>query len=898
MSLIHLIKLLQRYIVLIILVPLFLAAIVYLFTRKQARNYQSETTIYTGITSGYSVQQQTSVDLFASNTAYDNLINLIKSRRTMEEVSVRLLVQHLMLDRYDPKYIQQENFEELMAEIPPDIIQIVRKYKRNQKQQQFYKPPQKTTYLDNADSEDAPTASPTVRDAGYDNSSQSQTLQDYHIVRRGETMYSIAKQYRVSIENLMNLNDLESYELATGQRIRVNDQFTPSTSDDYPYPAPARQDGSDSAFGDEYKRDIDTKPLITRRWISSDSDIHKELWDTTTPYERCVRELINYGNSNDYNYIYKLWNSSNPFYSIEALNAISVTRIQNSDLITIQYVNPDPGICQQTLIILTQVFIRSYKELRTHQTDAVVAYFKKQLDLALNRLQDAEYELLVFNTKNKVINYYEQTKAIAGMKETLDQEYSSAQIAYASADAAIKIIEKKLESHARLTLNTNAIIELRTELATVSMQIVNIEIDLGNDSATLQQLEMLKSHSEYLKKEIRRQIDALYVINNSVEGLPVATLLNAWLDNVIAYEESKAAFRVLTERRKQFQRYYEIFAPLGAEMKRIERYIGVTESEFLQLLKDLNLAKLRQQDDEMSTNIKVVDPPYFPLKPLKSRAMFLVLIAAFIGLILILAILIALEYFDTTIKSIDRAEKIVGLKVAGVYPRISRKLESADMEFIVPRLVEMLAQNVSLAVKEKREELKKPIMVLFFSMLDSEGKTTIARELCNKLQSFGERILFVNYYNTDPDSISPYFNDPALAGLTDTEIQYEIRNTFFETQDLEGLVPGFDAYKQADYDFIFVEIPSLVNHPFPVEFIRIFDLALVVIRANRSWKEADKVLLDSFKPLCSQDPQIILNGIELYFLDSVFGEVPKPRSEFRRMITRILLFRFRERSRV
>jgi len=897
-KLIHLIKLLQRYIVLIILVPLFLAAIVYLFTRKQARNYQSETTIYTGITSGYSVQQETRVDLFASNTAYDNLINLIKSRRTMEQVSVRLLVQHLMLDHYDPKYIQQDNYEELLAEVPPDVVQIIRKYKRNQKQQQqYYRPPQKTSYFDDNNDQN-PSASPTVRDAGYQTESRNETSQDYHIVSRGETMYAIAKKYRVSIEDLMSLNDLESYELATGQHIRVNDNYTPSSTEDYPYPAPARQSGYDTIYGDDYVRDVDTTPLITKRWISTEPSTHQELWDTTTPYERCVRELMDYGNSNDYNYIYKLWSSENKFYSIEALNAVAVTRIQNSDLVTIQYVNPDPGICQQTLIILTQVFIRSYKELRQHQTDAVVAYFKRQLEEAMRRLQKAEYDLLTFNEKNKIINYYEQTKAIAGMKEELDQQYSDAQIAYASADAAIKIIEKKLESHAKLTLNTNAIIELRNELATVTMQIVNIEIDLGNDSATINLLESLKSHAEYLKKQIRTHLDALYIINNSVEGLPVADLLNAWLTNVIAYEESKAAFRVLTERRKQFQRYYEIFAPLGAEMKRIERLIGVTESEFLQLLHDLNLAKLRQQDDEMSTNIKVVDPPYFPLKPLKSKAMFLVIIAGFIGLILILAILIAMEYFDTTIKTIERAERIIKLKVAGIYPRITRKLQSADMEFIVPRLVEMLAQNVSLAIKEKKEENQKPIMVLFFSMLDAEGKTTVGRELCNKLQSFGEKVLYLNYYNVDPESTSPYFEDPSQPGITDAEIQYEVRNTYFETQNLEELIPGFDDYKQAEYDFIFVEIPSLINHPYPIEFTHMFDLSLLVVRANRSWKEADIVLLDAFKPLCKQEPQIILNGVELYFLDSVFGEVPKPRSEFRRMITRILLFRFRERSTV
>ncbi|MFH1161098.1 MAG: LysM peptidoglycan-binding domain-containing protein [bacterium] len=898
MTLIHLIKLLQRHILLIILVPLMLMVIVFAFTRKRARLYVSETTIYTGITSGYSVQQETRIDVYASNTAYDNLINLMKSRNSLEEVSVRLLVQHLMLDHYDPKYIQQENYEELMATVPPDILQIVRKYKRSQKQQQYYKPPQKTSYFNTDESED-PAASPSVKDAS-DLSSGHKNSPDFHIVNRGETMYSIAKKYHVNIEELMNLNSLRSYEVAAGQRIRISQNVQPfDTLKEYPYPSPAKTRASDTAFGEDYYRDIDTTPLITRKWISIDTD-RRDQYDTTTPYERCVRELLAYGNANDYNFIYQLWSSDNKFYSISALSNVAVTRVMESDLVTIQYTNPDPGICQQTLIILTQVFIRSYKELRQHQTDAVVAYFKKQLEEVMRRLQRAEYDLLVFNEKNYIINYYEQTKAIAGMKENLDQEYSLKQITYASADAAIKLIEKKLEAHAKLTINTNAIMVLRSELSQTTMQIANIEIDLGNDSATLLQLEALKSRVEYLKKQIAKNLDNLYIINNSVEGLPTRDLLLSWLDNVIAYEESKAAIRVLADRKKQFQRYYEIFAPLGAEMKRIERLIGVTESEFLQLLHDLNLAKLRQQDDEMSTNIKVVDSPYYPLKPLASKTLFLVVLAGIIGFFLIIAILIALEYFDTTIKTSERAERFIGLKVAGIYPRITQQFYTADLEFILPRLVEIIAQNVKLALQQTPEIAeKRPHTLLFFSTLDDEGKTTLGRELIKKLKSFGENVLYLNYFKSSSSVIgNGYSSDLLVAVPADEEIQYEVNDGFFELKTLEDLIPGFDLLKQEQYDYILVELPSLINNPYPLDVIKQFDLSLLVVRANRSWKEADIIQLDSFKTICKMDPLILLNGVELYFLDSVFGDVPKPRSELRRTLKRILLFQFREKSRV
>ncbi|MFC2102762.1 LysM peptidoglycan-binding domain-containing protein, partial [Bacteroidota bacterium] len=607
MTLIHFINILQRRILLIILVPVILAASVFIFTRKQARSYQSETTIYTGVGSGYSVQQNSNRDYLSTNIAFDNLINLINARQTLEEVSIRLLAQELLLDRYNPKYILQESYEELMESVPPEVLLIVRKYKRKQ-QQQNYKPPQTTADLTFDDSQ-GPTAAPlrgNIRPKQEDSRAEG-----LHLVRIGETLYSIAKQYRVSVEELMSLNDLESYELSAGQKIRVNDQIAAVQRRFDPNPSPANNNSQNDSSLNSYTRMTDDKPVTDSTWISGSSS--KAGSDSTSQFELLIRELMHYATSNNYNWIYKIWSSDNKFYSIKALSAIKTNRIGSSDLIRVSYTCQDPGICQQTLIFLTETFIRNYKNLKQNQTDAVIAYFKNQVEDAMSRLNQAERQLLQFNEKNKIINYYEQTKAIAISKEDLDITYQNRQIAFAAADAAIKIIEKKLETHANLTLNSSSLLELRSELSSVTMEIVNLEIDLGNDSSTIRQLNHLRGRVDVLKSEIKDNIDRLTMINSSVEGIPLQELLYSWLTNVIAYEESKAALRVLSERKRHFQQIYEIFAPLGAEMKRFERLIGVTEDEFLQLLHDLNLAKLRQQDDELRTNLKVVDPPFYPI---------------------------------------------------------------------------------------------------------------------------------------------------------------------------------------------------------------------------------------------------------------------------------------------
>jgi len=884
MKVIHLLKVLQRHLLLIIIVPVLLASIVYFLTRKKQTNYLSETTIYTGIASGYSFQLEQRIDVIA---AYDNFINLIRARQTLEEVSVCLIVQHLMLDHADARYISRENWEDLLSKVPPDVMDIVKKEKR--KDRKLYRPPsRKTSYYDSIG--DNPSQSQTSKNDLIEPSSTNRTIDSYHVVKRGETVYSIAKKYGLSSEDLKSHNSLTNNSIAVGQRLLVaQNKFTPQPSpvanEEEPEPTPATDELSTdttSAIQQYYNISTETQSPRTREFI-----------DTTSSFERAVRRLLIYARQNDYNFIYKLWSSDDPFYSIKALSKMSIERVQNSDLVTISYINPDPGICQYTLIFLTKVFIRSYKLLKQNQTDAVIAYFKRQLEDAMRRLQKAENDLLIFNSKNNIINYYEQTKAIAGEKEALDVDYQNKQIAYAAADAAIKIIEKKLETHAQLTINTTTIMRLRNELADATMQIANIEIDLGNDSATINQLSGLKAKVENIKLAIKDNIDRLYRANNSVEGLPINNLLAAWLNNVISYEESKAALRVLAERKKQFQRTYEIFAPLGAEMKRFERLIGVTESEFLQLLHDLNLAKLRQQDDELATNIKLVDSPYFPLTPQRSRALLIVFLAGFLGLVLIIALLIAMEYFDTTIKTPERAERFIKLKVAGAYPKIIKQIYSVDIGFIIPRLVEMIIQNMKLALtKSNIDQGKKPVYILVFSTRYGEGKTTIARELCRKMKSFGENVLYLNYL-MEQTNVSTYLPDSELIPQTDDEIQYPIKDNFVEIKNIQEIMQGYEHLDCESFDYIFVEIPSIINNSYPVEFIKLFNLALFVVRANRSWTDADVVSLDAFKDAFPQTALIVLNGIEIDYLDTIFGEVPKQRSKFRRTIKRILLLQFR-----
>ena len=65
----QLLRLFKRHIFLLIIVPIFLAATVYFFTRNSPKVFSSETIVYTGIGSGYSIEttQRANIDYFATN---------------------------------------------------------------------------------------------------------------------------------------------------------------------------------------------------------------------------------------------------------------------------------------------------------------------------------------------------------------------------------------------------------------------------------------------------------------------------------------------------------------------------------------------------------------------------------------------------------------------------------------------------------------------------------------------------------------------------------------------------------------------------------------------------------------------------------------------------------------
>jgi len=343
-----------------------------------------------------------------------------------------------------------------------------------------------------------------------------------------------------------------------------------------------------------------------------------------------------------------------------------------------------------------------------------------------------------------------------------------------------------------------------------------------------------------------KNLTNLYVETNTPNGIPTKSVLDEWLKSTLSYEESKGRLTIMDRRKKEFQEEYRKFAPIGAMLKKMERQITVAEQEYLELLHGLSLAKLEQQNNELTSKLTIVDPAFLPLKPNASQRKIQIIIGALAGFIIVLAVILTGSLINKTVQEPAKAIKVLGIPLLGIYPLLNQNapfIAKANM-----RLLQKLFSKIS-----PQED---PVTVGVVSIQKGEGKTTIIDMWTNEL----------------------------------TRLNYKVENKTWDGQKLTPSAPGTN--------YVFIEFPPLDNMMLFPGSIPHLDHTFLLCRANRIWSKIDKEMLAMFSKANSGDPLAILNGVDSEFAEEYIGEVPKKRNLFRAFLKRGVKFQFGDKKKL
>ena len=608
--------------------------------------------------------------------------------------------------------------------------------------------------------------------------------------------------------------------------------------------------------------------------------------------------------------MYSLLNYDHPYYSIEAISKVKVERISSSDLVKLSYEIDDPWICQQTLQIYIDVCIKKYKDLKENGSDAVVKYFETQLSLSESKLKAIEQKLLKFNQDNNIINYYEQSKAIAIVKEDMNVVYNDRKAKLAGSEASAKRLEEKLAIQEMIQAKNNAIVDSKKELGELNYKIGMYSAKSNGDEESTLKINKLKEEADKLQKEIKTNVDELYSFQNSVDGVPIKKVLPDWVDRVVEAEDLKAKLSIIDGQNKVIEEQFASYAPAGANLKKIEREINVAEQEYLEILHGLNLAKLKFQDTQLSSNLTSVDPPYFPLKPIPSKRKFIVFGTILITFVILIVSILMMEFFDETLKNETKASKKLNIKSMGMIPKLFRAKQHINLIKIQERMMDFIMQKFS-RIFELQDDNERPKLITVFSTRFNEGKSLISANIAKKLKESGASVLVLNHsknLNITSGKVSVAWLYK-LFGYEDPRVDYthpfflSIEDNFNPSEYVyyKKLNKSFMAKikeKNKNVDYIFVELPSLLETNYPSDLIKQSDLAIMVCRSNRLWSVADDNILDKIKDLIKDKLYFIINGVNINEVEAVLGELPKKRSKSRILIKNIFNLQFFTRNQI
>jgi uncharacterized protein involved in exopolysaccharide biosynthesis len=564
------------------------------------------------------------------------------------------------------------------------------------------------------------------------------------------------------------------------------------------------------------------------------------------------------------NYLFGLLNY-HPYFGIDNITArLKVLQLNYSDIIDIGYSSNDAGIAYNTLDILNKVFARQYQQLRFGETNNVIRFFEKEVARLYKILSNAEDDLIRYNISKKIINYGEQTKALTNL-EAQQQNFRNDQLMnYTTSKALLDYLERQLGNRAQVIRSNREFTNQVRDISRIQSRISNLRLmsSEGGGQANESQEELAKAQRDLQKAtgrvaQLTKDIEASTYSTES--GVKANDMLSRWLEQLLLLEKTKAEMTATDIMKDNLDRQYLFYAPIGATIERKVRHIGFIEGNYMEMLKALNSARMRQRNLQMSTaTLRVLNPPMFPLNAQPTNRIMILLGSFLVAFMFTALYFFIIELLDRTLRDRMRSERITQIPVMGCFPKESNLRYRRFNKTIADMAIKQLSKSLLPHFKEGQQN------VLNLISTDSgNGKSYLSQELENYWISIGLEVRRLTY---DEDFLAE-------------------DSKFILAKDIKDLCPDI-----LPNEIAIIEFPNLDDNSISPALLNMGTINLMVTRANRTWKDVDQKALKELQSMLDEEHKnslfMYLTEANRYAVEEFVGQLP-PYTKFSNFVYRM-----------
>ena len=611
-------------------------------------------------------------------------------------------------------------------------------------------------------------------------------------------------------------------------------------------------------------------PNKDNNYISAE---HYRQLSATVPPE--IKGLINYNSEEETynnlrhhekpsrdNYIYGLVSKSQ-YFGLSSINSrLKVLRLENSDIISIGYSANDPGICYNTLDILNEVFHHQYQEVRYGETLNVIKFFMKEVAKLYRVLTAAENDLIKYNVKNRIINYGEQTKQLTVLEMEQQNKRNELRMSLRTTEALLAFLKMQLGDREKIVESNQDFTRLVREITRLQSRISNLKLmsseNGGRDTEAQEELAKAERQLDRTTAEVRdltRTIEANTY--NTQTGVKANELLERWLEQVLQREKTNAEIGAQDIMQSYIDEKFKFYSPIGATLARKDRHIGFIEANYIEMLKALNAARLRQRNLQMSTaTLRVLNPPVFPVDPLATNRSMILLGSLLLTFFLTAIYFFIIEMLDRTLRDRMRSERITKIPVMGCYPKESTLRYRRFNKTISDMALRQLSKSLLPYFQEGQQNV-----LNLLSTDASNGKSHLAQELENYWLSIGLQVRRLTY---DEDFLAE-------------------DSRYIMAKSIKDICPDI-----LPNEIAIIEYPNLDDNTIATPLLNLGTVNLMVTRANRTWKDVDQKALKELESRLENKDSLFMYLTEAsrYAVEEFVGQLP-PYTKFNNFVYRI-----------
>ncbi|HOZ46420.1 MAG TPA: GNVR domain-containing protein [Candidatus Hydrogenedentes bacterium] len=338
---------------------------------------------------------------------------------------------------------------------------------------------------------------------------------------------------------------------------------------------------------------------------------------------------------------------------------------RKANIINVSFDAQGADLSQQTLDALVQTYMKHH--IKAHASQATPEFFEQQAEGLRADLNEKEQELNTFREEHGIIELTEQIENLFTQISGIETEIEDVASTASGYQASVKSLEKALQGRPetrelnRISGRTNyaadklkeRLIELRAE-----------ETDLAarypeGHRPLIQVREEIKSAEEALAAEGETREEVTTGLDSYYQELELK--LN---EQRAIYELNSGRLNVLEENLAKKKAELTKLSARQLELDRLMRDTELAETDFREYRDNLLRSRVSAAlDMDNISNVSIVQSASLPLEPVKPNKPLNLALGILLGLFGGVFLAFALEYFDETLNTKEKAERCLGVPV-------------------------------------------------------------------------------------------------------------------------------------------------------------------------------------------------------------------------------------------